>query len=324
MKEKIGFDGYARSRKYLAGCSGQCVSVFEYRTGEDGEPILTKEAARFTGLYFALHCLFSPDERLLAVRGDMGTAYIYSMESMQLVKEFNHVDGDKGEGYCFSHDGKKLYFIERVSGTGSMHARIISYDTEAFEKMTVEFENDRIELKDISRAEEDGVYYVLGYMRDSRGFASVHFTAKWNGNEIVGIRYVPDKEYFDMKYESERPGKLSSLFSEYDAHKGLYYDKVPPVRHCELNVLFNEIKFGASALMGTAMLSSFPSPYRSGSMPLISDKDPFIGRINEAIGKAHLLLSEYSISFPIEKVDPKNPTAHLSDIYSTCEKALDA
>jgi len=316
MRTLLSFEGYARSSRYLAGCTGQSVYLYKYKIKDGGEIVLTEEVMRFTGLTYAYHCLFSPDEKILAVRSGMGIAYIYSMETMTLQKKFRYGKDDQDHGFCFSHDGKKLYFIEHVRGEECMYSRLLSYDTEAYEKMTVEFADKRIELRDVAQCEKDGEFYLSGYMRTRDGFASIYFAAKLCGGEITDIRYLKNSALHYSEYESNVPGTLSSLFSGDEVCRGMYYDSISPLEHCALNVRFDEIRNAVNVIK-----------VRSRNVPnryvYVSEKVKDISKLRELIGETVETLASYGKDDPFEGISLEGLAVNLDAVLAVCKCFLE-
>lgn len=317
MRTPLGFVGFSKSDKYLAGCSVQSVYLFEYTTDESGEIVLTKKAARFDGFRLAFHCLFSPSGDTLAIHDDVGAICLYSMEGMELIRRIEYGKWDQDDGFCFSHDGKKLYVIERICD-GDIYSRIISFSGEDFSEYGIEFESKIIQLFDIACAEREGEFYVNGYMRNRNGFASVNFIAKLYEGRIADMRFTCDHYAQSTEKDSNSPGLLAETFKKFDACRGTFHRSVPPYEHCLLNVRFDQIRCASRAILSRTG-ESCEHPYSSDE-----ERDAAISELLNDLNELKDILTGYGEDFPFPEISHEVTRSEISSIHNICKYFLDS
>ena len=181
MRKLSSFTGYDICSKYTAGCTGQ--TVYVYDNGKN-------ELARFKDLVYAYQCLFSPDEKTLAVRSNEGKTAIYSMENMSLICKFRYGKSGQDEGFCFSATGQKLYLIEQLTNNEHSYSRLISYPTSDYSKKIIEFENEAVQLLNAAPGNIDEEVIITGYMRGASGNQAINFIACMHEGIITDIKYT--------------------------------------------------------------------------------------------------------------------------------------
>lgn len=174
----------AKSSKYIVQCTtcGRTVYVYDSKGNE---------LAKFQDMKHTYQCAISPDEKQFVLLSYCGTLAIYSTEEMKLLKKIQYASEYQDGGLCFSNDGKKLYLLEYITN-GSMHSRLISYDTSSYTEKFIEFENPSIEFLNVAPFHSLNELLLNGYKRNKDGFGFLKFMAVVRQNEIVEIRYFKD------------------------------------------------------------------------------------------------------------------------------------
>lgn len=174
----------AKSSKYIVQCTPRGRTVYIYDSNGN-------ELAKFQDMKHTYQCLISPDEKQFVLLSLCGMLAIYSTAEMKLLKKIRYASSDQDGGLCYSNDGKKLYLLEHIN-RGSMHSRLISYDTSSYTEKFIEFENPSIKFLSVAPFHSLNEVLLLGYKRNKDGLGFLDFMAVVRQNEIVEIRYFKE------------------------------------------------------------------------------------------------------------------------------------
>jgi len=211
------FWSYISNGNFSVGCTGQTVYLYDKHNNE---------IAKFKDIIYAYMPGISPDGKILVVKSTDGRLAVYSLENLSLIKKFrfSKVDGCQDDGFCFSPDSKFFINIERQGD--SLHSAISFYDTSDFSLVKQICFDDKMMLDHIEFDKITNTYYVLGFVRNSKGILSNGFVAELKNYEIKNMILFSEDEY-DF-YHSYKNLELMGFTEK--AYEWSYLD-------CELNRL---------------------------------------------------------------------------------------
>ncbi len=171
---------------HMVGCTGQTVYLMDSKG---------TEIAKFRDLKYAYLSAISPRGDIFAVKSCNGQLAVYSISPPRLIKDFRYskVDCSQDDNFCFSPDGSELYSVERHGD--STKTALSVYDTRNFTlKKRILGDDPSLVLSGVEFEPETGRCFLLGFTRDDKGVADLHFTGILSGSTIEDTVYIPEKE----------------------------------------------------------------------------------------------------------------------------------
>ena len=177
------FWSYVENDKYGVGCTGQTVFVYDK---------IGNELAKFKDLPYAYKSALSPNGDIFVVKSTEGRLAVYSSETLSLIKKFRYskVAYGQDDGFCFSSDGRLFINVERQGD--SLHSAISVYDTADFSRQSQMLLDESMMISQIEAV--DGMYYVLGFLRDTDLIISNCFVGRFVDNEIKDVVFISHLE----------------------------------------------------------------------------------------------------------------------------------
>lgn len=306
MHKLSNFSCYDISSKYTVGCTGQTVYVYDADK---------KEVARFKTLKYAYQCLFSPDEKTLAVRSNCGQIVIYDMNELRLVYKFRYGKDGQDGGFCFSPGGEKIYIIEDVVDEEHMYARLVSYDTATYNTKTVEFENKEIQLLNVAPGKTEDEVYMSGYMRGIDGLGQVNFILNRVNGEIVGIRYIENTYSVDNCSDGGRINYkyLSEVYKKTVETKSGFGSEIRGFDECRIYCRLHEIR---EILLQIRDLVRTPKELKNSIY--MQEKKELFDRLCSAICEVNEKLRSSKCEEIFREINRDNLEGELKKVWDIC------
>ena len=190
------FWSFKGNGKYDIGCTGQTVFLYD----KQGE-----ELARFKDLKYAYKSEISPKGDIFAVKSNLGTIAVYSLDPPALIKKLRlpHMT-DSDENFCFSPDGTELYDLAMFTDKADSfpYPAILIYDTSDFSlKDRISYPDRSVELLAIEYQNYTDGIFLQGYFRNKHGIGVRPFVAKLKDRELKDhARITKEEELFYMQY----------------------------------------------------------------------------------------------------------------------------
>jgi len=180
------FVGQVQTDRYIVGCTGQTVFLYD-ASGT--------ELAKFKDIKYGYMPLFASDGDCFIVKSTGGWMAAYSAEKRLLITKWPLARKDsQDQGFCFSSDGKYLFNIEMAAKTVSTELAV--YNTLTWLETARYFVGEADLLLHGAESCEDGVC-LLGMTRSESG--PLCFVEKLVNGQIVQRRELSQEEYNDLQ-----------------------------------------------------------------------------------------------------------------------------
>ncbi len=184
------FWGTCNNEKYLIGCNGSTIYVYDKAENE---------LAKFKDANYVYRAKFIPKTNILVAKSTAGLLVIYDLDKLKLIKKITVTRrGAQDEGFLITPDGKYLYNIEKP--LYSTKTQLTIYDTLNFNAIKTLFNSDdKFVLQNLEFDKDDNICYVIGFIRNQQGVFDYGFIGKLIDDEIVAMKKLENEKYEFLK-----------------------------------------------------------------------------------------------------------------------------